>query len=228
MPVQKSRALILAGFGLAAILTVSTTNEAFAQSKPFELGVEQKQMIPGDPSFQGQSQYPAPQALPNPYESGGVRQNAPIQGGLQARPPQQLKGGARGAALPRGFLGTWKVKGRLENSQGSQPKYREALPRVFGANTNNLWTLSGNPKSGYFFSNKMGAKSALYVNKVQGNTAFIRYGHPVGNCTAQEAIVMQLSPNGMQFKGLEQIKIVKKGEPWRFKAKYQLVGVRQR
>ncbi|HMP51824.1 MAG TPA: hypothetical protein PKD05_09740, partial [Candidatus Melainabacteria bacterium] len=70
--------------------------------------------------------------------------------------------------------------------------------------------------------------SPLFVNKVQGNTAFIRYGHPIKNTMAQEAIVMELSPDGKRFKGLERITIVKQGEPPRAKVTYQLVGQRRR
>ena len=206
------------GFVLASFLTPP------AQAEPFKLGAERKETI-SDP--EGQYQYPAPAAYPTQEYQGGAQQQAPIRANISTskRPPLKLE--AR-KTLPPGLMGKWLVRGQLQSREGSQPQYQEAVPRIFRTNTQNVWTLKGNPKKGYFFSNEEGAKSPLFVEKATGNTAFIRYGHPVGNCVAQEAVVMQLSPDGMEFKGLEKITIGKKGENWRMRAKYQLVGVRQR
>ena len=227
MPRVISQAFMTLLMGCALSLSFQLKGAA----EPFQLGVEQKDVIPGD-NFQGQAQYPKPVAVPDPYQTGGVQQQAPLRANINRQAPPQKKPlqikATKSIPLPPGLMGKWLVRGNLVEAQGSQPKYQEALPRIMRANTQNVWTLSGNPQKGYFFSNDQGAKSALYVNKVEGNTAFIRYGHPVGNCVAQEAVVMQLSPDGMEFKALERITIVKKGEMWRFKAKYQLVGVRQR
>lgn len=207
----------------------SVVLQSKANAEPFKLGVEQKNVIPGQNL---KEQYPMPVALPDPYQTGGVQKQAPMRARIQKKaPPKRKPIKARigkSVPLPPGLMGRWLVRGKLQEAQGSKPQYREALRRIFRPNTQNVWTLSGNPQKGYYFSNAKGAKSALFVNKVQGNTAFIRYGHPIGKCVAQEAVVMQLSPNGMEFKGLERVTIVKKGEQWRFKAKYQLVGVRQR
>ena len=95
-------------------------------------------------------------------------------------------------------------------------------------NTNNTWEISGDPNSGYMMGSNTGVKTPIIVDKVQGNTAFIRYQHPVGKTMAQEAIVMSLLPGGMQFNGLERITIVKENEPPRCRVTYQLVGQRQR
>lgn len=219
------------GLAIAAATCISIQS---ATAEPFKLGVEQKNMLPGENPYQGQAEYPMPQAV-EPMQGGvrqqapmqaGVGRQAPMQGGVQRRPPMQANA-RRSVELPRPFLGNWLVTGRRRGFE-AQPKYQAAIPQIFSANTRNIWTITGNPNKGYAFANKQGAKSPLYVNKVQGNTAFIRYGHPIKNTMAQEAIVMELSPDGRQFKGLERITIVKKGEPPRAKVTYEIVGVRQR
>jgi hypothetical protein len=67
----------------------------------------------------------------------------------------------------------------------------------------------------------------IFVDKVQGGTAFIRYQHPIKNTMAQEAIVLSLDQNGAVFNGLERISINKEGQT-RAKVTYQLNGSRMR
>lgn len=220
-----SRVRIATYLGLA-IAVGSSVAALQAKAEPFKLGVEQKNVLPGQNPYQGEAQYPMPQAV-EPMQ-GGVQEQAPMRGGVQARPARPIQAGVqRSIPLPKPFLGNWLVTGRRKGFE-ALPQYQAAIPQIFSSNTRNIWTITGNPNSGYAFANKEGARSPLYVNKVQGNTAFIRYGHPIKNTMAQEAIVMELSPDGRQFKGLERITIVKKGEPPRAKVTYEIIGVRQR
>jgi hypothetical protein len=223
MPEYPARVVILSlVLGLAFLYAAPA-----ALAKPFELGVEQKEVMPGQNPYEGQAEYPVPQAI-QPYQ-GGIRDQAPIQGGtgMQGGRPPMEAGIQRSIPLPPQFLGTWLVKGQRQGFE-AQPQFQAAIPQIFAGSTKNVWTISGNPSQGYAFSNEEGARSPLFVNKVQGNTAFIRYGHPIKNTMAQEAIVMELSPDGKRFKGLERITIVKQGEPPRAKVTYQLVGQRRR
>jgi hypothetical protein len=71
------------------------------------------------------------------------------------------------------------------------------------------------------------------VNQVQvgqctANTAFIRYQHQVKNTMAREAVVLQISPDGRAFQGMQRISIVKPGESApRATVTYSLMGQRQ-
>lgn len=108
------------------------------------------------------------------------------------------------------------------------PEFQAGAEQAFQMRTSNVWNIGGNPSAGYSMSNDAGVNTALVVDKVEGNTAFIRYQHPVGNTMAQEAIVMSLVPGGAQFNGLERVSIVKQGMPQpRAKVTYRLVGRRR-
>jgi hypothetical protein len=69
---------------------------------------------------------------------------------------------------------------------------------------------------------------SVQVGQCNQSTAFLRYQHQVGNTMAQEAIVMQLAPDGRTFQGMQRITIKKPGEPSpRAQVTYQLMGRRQ-
>lgn len=154
------------------------------------------------------------------------KKQKPMQGNVQAAAPMQA-GIQQSQPLPQGFMGSWLVSGQRKDVQ-AEPQYQAVIPQIFAEQTQNVWNITGSPSSGYSFSNEAGVKSAIFVDKVEGGTAFIRYQHPVKNTMAKEAIVMQIVPGGVQFNGLERISIVKQGEPRpRAQVTYQLVGRRK-
>ena len=75
-------------------------------------------------------------------------------------------------------------------------------------------------------NNDQGVSTSLLVQST-GDTAILRYQHPIKNTVAQEAVVMQLLPGGASFNGIERISIVKQGEGVRAKVEYNLLGRRQ-
>lgn len=201
-------------------------------AEPFKLGAEQKQYN-GDASYPAYPQYPTPQAMPAPRPmNAGVREDVPrrpINAGVQQdapprRPPIQLQ--AQRVVLPASFLGSWNVSGQRTKVE-ALPEFQAGAEAVFAPNTNNVWNIGGDPNSGYSMSNDQGVSTQLVVDKVEGNTAFIRYQHPIKNTVAGEAIVMSLVPGGAQFNGLERVSISKQGQV-RAKVTYQLVGRRGR
>lgn len=224
---------------LSALMLVLLSNPA--PGEPFKLGIEEKGYLQDVDS--GQYQYPAPKAVPTqPPLKGNVQQEH------KKKPAKLLKGNAeerlptprppmnlgvqqqRSIPLPPQFLGAWMVYGTRQNVD-ALPQYQEGVFNIFAQQTEDMWNISGDPNSGYAFTNAgLGVSSAIYVDKVSGDTAFIRYQHPIKNTMAQEAIVMQLVPGGAQFNGLERISIVKPGEKGQPRAKvtYQLMGRRQR
>ncbi|MBX9670216.1 MAG: hypothetical protein K2X93_21630 [Candidatus Obscuribacterales bacterium] len=225
--------LLLAMVGLGAAQLASA-------QQPFKLGVEERGYLQNPNS--GEYEYPAPQAVPTPQLQGNVdRHVAPpkkkppaktmkLQGGAQdtMRPLVPFKVQAQqSVALPQGFLGAWQVSGMRKDIQ-AQPQFQAAIPTIFSEQTQDIWNISGDPRGGYAFNNQAGVKSSIFVDKVQGDTAFIRYQHPIKNTMAQEAIVMQLVPGGAQFNGLERISIIKQGEPGpRAQVTYALQGRRR-
>jgi hypothetical protein len=208
---------------LAALTGLSARQGAAAD--PFQLGVEQQQFMDSNPgSFSGSYGYPAPQAVPTtPRLSAGAtrqqsqqpRQTPTIQAGVQKQ-----------AVLPKGFMGAWRVMGN-RTTVDAQPQYQNGIGQIFQQRTQNVWNIGGNAGN-YTLSTDQGVTTQLYVQKVVGNQAFIRYQHPISKTMAQEAIVLQLGDGGMTFEGLERISIVKEGEPQpRAKVTYQLMGQRQ-
>ncbi len=229
---------LLPALSLSLCVTAVVSNPVLAE--PFKLGVEERGYLQ-DP-YQGQSQYPAPEMVPVPQApmQATIRKSKPLSGNAQQaqtqsirvqqpppkRPPLQA-GVTRSVALPQGFLGAWLVRGRRQSVQ-AQAQFQAGASSIFSEQTQNVWNITGSPNSGYAFSNEIGVKSQIFVDKVSGNTAFIRYQHPIKNTMAQEAIVMQLVPGGAQFNGLERISIVKQGEGKpRAQVTYELIGTRR-
>lgn len=205
--------------------------------EPFKLGVEERGFLQ-DP-LQGGASYPAPHMIQQaPAYGAGVSGHAPLTGGAQqtARPPLNggaaqrppLTGGVQRVALPASFLGLWNVSGQRNKVEAGSPEFQQQAQGAFQMSTVNTWEIAGDPANGYQLGSNTGVKTPIIVDKVQGNTAFIRYQHPIGNTVAQEAIVISLVPGGTQFNGLERITIVKPNEPPRCRVTYQLVGHRQR
>lgn len=127
--------------------------------------------------------------------------------------------------LPAQFLGRWQVMGSRSNVE-AQPQFQKGIDGIFAMTTTNTWTIQGSPEQGYMLSTDSGVTTPLSV-QTQGSTAILRYQHPIRNTVAQEALVMQLIPGGVQFDGMERITIIKQGEPPRAKVTYKLIGHRQ-
>lgn len=219
--------------GLTAL--VGTALAPSASADPFKLGAE-TQIRGEEQGYPAYPQYPTPQAYPTP------QRRAPITGNAQSN---QLNGGAqreqqpppvrrapiqmqvqKQVVLPANFLGAWNVQGQRTKVE-AMPEFQAGAEAVFAPNTSNVWNIGGNPSSGYSMSSDAGVQTSLVVDKVEGNTAFIRYSHPIKNTVAQEAIVMSLVPGGAVFNGLERVSIAKEGVT-RAKVTYQLVGRRNR
>ncbi|MDZ4832197.1 MAG: hypothetical protein SGJ27_00195 [Candidatus Melainabacteria bacterium] len=229
---------------LVAMVAVGVAQSS-ASAAPFKLGVEERGYIQNPNG--GEAAYPMPEMVGQPLQGNAVQHQAPkkkqpappkkqpFQGQIQQSQPAQPvqrpmminSGVQQSIQLPPGFMGAWVVQGLRQEIQ-AQEQFRAAIPTIFQGQTQDVWTISGNPNSGYAFANEAGVRTAIFVDKVQGDTAFIRYQHPIKNTMAQEAIVMQIAPGGAQFKGLERISIVKQGEPSpRAKVTYQLMGRRR-
>jgi hypothetical protein len=243
--------LTLAGIAVILGVPLCVSFAPCLEAKQFELNAEQKQYNQGDNGVPEYAAYPTftPQKpakkQPPPKKQAPlkiqVQQNQPQQQMPQlqrqmpqARPMPQLRqspmfnlGAQRSVALPPNFLGRWAIQGRKTNFEAMQPQY-QAAEGIFQPQTQNVWNIMGSPQQGYAFSNDMGVKSALVVDKVEGSRAFIRYQHPIKNTMAQEAIVLEISPDGNQMSGMERISIIKQGEPGpRAKVTYQLNGFKQ-
>jgi len=208
-------------------LALSSLSSSPVLAKSFELGVQEKQYLDSAPPLNGGASYPAPQMIQQTptlapptqqFIPGNVSHHAPIQGGVSK-------------TLPPGFLGIWNVAGQRTKVE-ALPEFRAGVQQIFAGNTQNTWTINGNPQSGYTIGSDSGVNFQLWVDKVANGVAFVRYQHPVNNTVAQEAIVMQLGNNGATFTGLERISIIKEvpGQPpvTRCKVQYQLTGQRGR
>jgi len=244
--------ITLAGIAVAIGSWASISFAPCLEAKQFELNAEQKQYTPGDNGVPDYAPYPTftPQKpakkQPPPKKQAPLKiqiqkeQQAPqqmpqlIRQMPQARPMPNLQrpqtfnlGAQRSVPLPPNFLGRWSVQGQKKNFEAMQPQY-QAADGIFAPQTQNVWNIVGNPQQGYAFSNDMGVQSKLVVDKVEGSRAFIRYQHPIKNTMAQEAIVLEVSPDGSQLNGMERISIIKQGEPGpRAKVTYQLNGFKQ-
>ncbi|MBC7997904.1 MAG: hypothetical protein IAF58_08170 [Leptolyngbya sp.] len=218
--------------GLTAL--VGTALAPSASAEPFKLGADQKVELENN-NYPAYPQYPTPQAYPTPQRRApinGNAQNNQLNGSAQSnqapppvrRPiPVQIQ---KQVVLPANFLGAWNVQGQRMKVE-AMPEFQAGAEAVFAPNTSNVWNIGGNPSSGYSMSSDAGVQTSLVVDKVEGNTAFIRYSHPIKNTVAQEAIVMSLVPGGAVFNGLERVSIAKEGVT-RAKVTYQLVGRRNR
>ncbi|HEY9731423.1 MAG TPA: hypothetical protein V6C89_05890 [Drouetiella sp.] len=213
---------------MLAAVAVQMSSAAIAD--PLKGGIETKQVMGGA----GDYAYPAPtmvqapvikpqapvKAPPSKPLNATIRESVPVQ-----RPPIQMQV-QRQVVLPQGFMGSWRVQGQRSKVE-AMPEFQAGAEQAFSLNTNNTWNIGGQPGSYSMSNGEM--STPLWVDKVEGGTAFIRYQHPVGKTMAQEAIVLSLIPGGAQFNGLERISIVKEGmaQP-RAKVTYQLNGSRMR
>lgn len=218
---------------IAIIVSLSTLNSGNSfclAQEPYKLGVQEN--VQGQPSTY--QSYPTPQMIPVP---GRPAARAPVN-----NPKRSLQGSASSnnnqvspdtfstnitaVALPPAFLGAWQVHGQ-RTEVNAMPEFQAAAEQSFSINNDQIWNISGSQANGYTLGSNTGVTTALIIDQVQGNTAWLRYQHPVGNTMAQEAVVMRLAPGGRQFDGLEQISIVKQGLPQpRAKVKYHLTGSR--
>jgi hypothetical protein len=229
---------ILALVGALSVLSPALAQEGQA-GQPFQLGIKQNvqgepgyaeyptpKMIQQEPRVEKQPPKAKPKAKPiqlnaqqnqerTPPPQQPVRQ--PIQASAQASPPPGV--------LPSQFMGNWLVLGARQNIQ-ARPEYQNGIENIFTSNNSQTWNIVGQPGS-YSMSSTSGVQS-VQVGQCNQGTAFLRYQHPVGNTVAQEAIVMQLSPDGQSFQGMQRITIKKQGEPTpRAQVTYQLMGRRQ-
>jgi hypothetical protein len=216
----------------------STTSLSCLAQEPYKLGVQENIQGGGAASY---SSYPAPQMMSVPAQPAVKKPKKPIAGQASqnnnqfnagasqfSAPPAQetFSSGVTTVALPPAFLGAWQVHGQ-RTAVEAMPEFQAGAQQAFALSNDQIWNISGN-QGNYTLGSNTGISTTLIVDKVQGNTAYVRYQHPVGNTMAQEAIVMSLRPGGAQFDGLERISIVKQGlaQP-RAKVTYQLTGNRQ-
>ncbi|MBY0357062.1 MAG: hypothetical protein K2W82_03600 [Candidatus Obscuribacterales bacterium] len=234
------RLSILCGLLICGLVLAPSTLSQNSGSQPFKLGVEEKdymqqQQVPAYPSYPSYPTYAPPKKTP--MMQGQARAAAPpppvkkppMQASLQQnQAPRMQAGVAAPGVLPGEFLGVWQVLGSRQNIE-AQPQFQQGIEGIFAGSTSNIWQIQGNAQQGYVMVSDTGVSTQLVVDKVQGNTAFLRYQHQIKNTVAQEAIVMQLGPGGASFSGLQRTSIVKQGEPQpRAKVTYQLAGRRQR
>lgn len=231
-------------FLAASLILGSTGLTPVCAEGPFKLGAEtnvQNEPPPAQApaSYAAYPTYtPPPQPKPDKHPPKPVKQPKRLEGGAMQvtqpppvqqpayQPPMQASIAAPGV-LPGEFLGVWQVLGS-RSAVNAAPQFQQGINNIFQATTADTWTIQGNPNQGYSLTSSTGVSTQISVDKVQGTTAFIRYQHPIKNTVAQEAIVMQLGPGGASFQGLEQIRIMKQGEPGpRCTVKYQLSGRRQ-
>ena len=219
--------LIFLSLSVSAACAQDTQSQAgeSKQVKPFKLEVEQKdffnppppanyvtpQMMPGMPNY-------APAPVNQPLNAGIQQQGPPPQQQMQQQTPQM-------GYLPPQFLGRWQVMGSRAKVE-AQPQFQAGMDSIFSMNTQNVWNIQGNAQQGYMLNNDQGVSTSLLVQST-GDTAILRYQHPIKNTVAQEAVVMQLLPGGASFNGIERISIVKQGEGVRAKVEYNLLGRRQ-
>jgi hypothetical protein len=224
LPLNQGNARLLLILG-SLLLLHGFTASAFS-AEPLKGGVQEKGYV--DNPMQGSAiyGYPSPQMIRQTPQQG-VQTTPPLHHQPAQREP--LKAAIQQkVVLPPQFMGVWHVQGQRSKVE-AMPDFQAGAERAFNISTTNTWQISGNESSGYSMSSNDGVQTPLYVQSVQGNTAFIRYQHPINNTMAQEAFVMSLVAGGAQFNGLTRISIVKQGEPGpRAKVTYQLVGHRQR
>ncbi len=216
-----SRCWTIMTFTISALLAMASNLFSLSYSA---LGAEPFQLETNENNYQqnNNSSYPTPQKLsPN---TGSNVSRASLNSSINSNTFQL--GTQKTVVLPPSFLGVWNVIGQRVKVE-ALPEYQSNAENAFALNTNNTWQFSGNPANGYLMSSNTGIRTQLTVDKVQGNTAFIRYQHPIKNTMAQEAVVISLQGNNDRFTGLERISIVKQGQTPRAEVTYQLSGFRQ-
>lgn len=221
---------------LATFAAIAIAAPAMAQ--PIQGGVDMN--VDGSPTYTGGAQaYPMPKMIGQPVKTAPVtpppkkppkklqatvqqqapppQQRPPIQASAQASPPPGV--------LPTQFMGNWLVIGQRQQIQ-ARPEYQNGIDSIFTSSNSQTWNIVGQPNA-YSMSSSTGVQS-VQVGQCNNTTAFLRYQHPIKNTVAQEAIVMQLAPDGMTFQGMQRITIKKQGEPTpRAQVTYQLMGRRQ-
>lgn len=236
------------GYFLLLALSMSTaTVWAEDGAQPFKLDASHTEVIPGQqaqvPSY-GVPTYATPTMVPQPkpkklkatveHKEAPPRPQQPLQSQrpMPAMQPMMPVQQPQDNFLPPQFLGRWSVAGMqsgvevmdwFQQKTGATP---EKVRANFSPNNQQTWTIQGSPQQGYVMQSDTGATTPLMVQTQSANIAIIKYQHQVYNSVANEAIVMQLGPDGVQFDGLESITIQKPGEQPRFKVKYKLVGRR--
>lgn len=221
---------------------VFSSGAAYCQDGPIKGSVQQTDVVSQPayvPEYQAPQMVPTsrpvrpmpppkPDKTPKPKPQKPVKINSSIQTSAPSpvRTPTMTTQAPVQGVLPPQFLGRWQVLGSRGNVE-AQPQYQSGIDNIFSMTTSNTWNIQGSPEQGYILNTDTGVSTPLMVES-QGNTAILRYQHPIKNTVAQEALVMQLGPGGAQFEGLERISIVKQGEPGpRAKVTYKLVGHRQ-
>lgn len=224
---------------LAVLAAVSISTPAMAQ-KVIQGGVQQN--VENQPYSGSADAYPMPtmipqaprQAPPSPPKKPAPPKKPPklnagaTQQVYQAPPQQPLQASAQQAppgVLPPQFMGNWLVIGQRAKVE-ARPEYQSGIDGIFTQSNSQTWNIVGGP-GGYSMSSSSGVQS-VQVGNCNTTTAFLRYQHPVKNTVAQEAIVMQLAPDGQTFSGMQRITIRKQGEPSpRAQVTYNLMGRRQ-
>lgn len=242
---NRTRLIALATLMIGALASVSPSfAQGDGQGKPFQIGVQQNVQAPATtyPAYPVPTMIPQParvapivkppkkkplkanleQQVEQPMQQrqpirANIQQAAPIQARVEASPPPGV--------LPTQFMGNWLVLGSRSKID-ARPEYQNGIENIFTASNSQTWNIVGGP-GGYSMSSTTGVQS-VQVGQCQSTTAFLRYQHQVGKTMAQEAIVMQLSPDGQTFQGMQRITIRKPGEASaRAMVTYQLMGRRQ-
>jgi hypothetical protein len=205
-------------------------------SKSFSLSAEDNQYNPG-PSYPDPVAYPTPHMVQQPAHVAPkppAQHHPPMKAAVQqtaAPPPMQASAAVdtRPApppgVLPQSIMGRWLVLGSRGNVQ-ARPEFQSGIDNIFTMSNSQTWEIGGQP--GAYSMNSSSGVSQVQVGQCTATTAYIRYQHQIKNTMAQEAIVMQVSPDGRSFQGMQRISIVKPGEGQpRAVVTYQLMGQRQ-
>ena len=208
--------------------------------QPFQLGVHQDTQLDPETGF-----YPAPKMIPQtavmakpkpvkPLKANikqdrqpaqraqmaipaNIQQSQPLSAGVQSGPPPGV--------LPPQFLGQWQVMGARAAVQ-ARPEFQSGIENIFSATNSQMWNIAGG-NGGYSMSSDTGVQQ-VQVGKCTASVAYIRYAHQIKNTVAQEAIVLQMDPDGRHFQGKQRISIIKQGEAGpRAQVTYNLSGTRQ-
>lgn len=226
---------------LSAMIALGTT-AAIAQSsggsssptKAFSLGATDNEYNPG-PSYPDPVAYPAPHMVQQPAHLAPAPppKQKPMQAAVQQTvvPPrpqyhaQVQQQAPPPGVLPGQFMGNWNVLSSRAKIE-ARPELQDRVANAYPMSMSQTWSIGGQP--GRYSMNSSSGVSSVQVGNCTASVAYIRYQHQVINTMAQEAIVMQLSPDGRSFQGMERITIVKPGEPGpRFVVTYNLMGQRQ-
>lgn len=222
--------------GAVALVMPAMAQEG--DGKPFQLGVQQN-VQGAAPTYPAYPSYPAYPTVPQQPKKAPVQppkpqpKKTPIKTGIQQEVPQQRppipvsiqQNAPPPGVLPTQFMGNWLVLGSRSKVE-ARPEFQNGIGNIFTSSNSQTWNIVGGP-GGYSMSSTTGVQQ-VQVGQCNSSTAFLRYAHPVGNTIAQEAIVMQLAPDGQTFQGMQRITIMKKGEPSpRAQVTYQLMGRRQ-